>query len=161
MDGHVGARPELVQRWSVHCARPRALDERRLGGLEARERIDRGNVELVGKRPVFSRASWWRCRCEVAIPRDVHGRSPRKKSRVEGTSTDAEAQGFGPTVEEPIGQPSCDDAPEIAVGATTSRGWKPKLPVALDSIRKRRCTTDGDKQLGNIVNGCRIGPMFL
>ena len=91
MDGHVGARPELVQRWSVHCARPRALDERRLGGLEAREGVAGGNVELMGKRPVFSHASCWRCRCEVALPRNVHERSPRKKFHGKGTFTDAEA----------------------------------------------------------------------
>ena len=61
-------------------------------------------------------------------------------------------------MEEPLGQPSFDDAPEITVGAATSRGWKSKLPVAVDSIRKRWWTEDGDKQLGRIVDGRRISP---
>ena len=59
----------------------------------------------MGKRPDFSHASCWRCRCEVAIPRNVHERSSRKEFRSKGTFTHAEAQGFGPTVEEPLGQP--------------------------------------------------------
>ena len=62
-------------------------------------------------------------------------------------------------MEEPLGQPSCDGASKITVGAATSRGWKSKLPLAVDSIRKRWWTVDGDKQLGGIVDGCRISPL--
>ena len=62
-------------------------------------------------------------------------------------------------MEEPLGKPSFDDAPEITVGAATSRGWKSKLPVAVDSIRKRWWTVDVDEQLGRIVDECRISPL--
>ena len=91
MDGHAVSRSELVQRWSVHRARQRTMDERSLGGLEARERFDWRDWEFVRKCPVLSRASCWRCRCEVALPRNVHERSPRKKFHGKGTFTGAEA----------------------------------------------------------------------
>ena len=64
-------------------------------------------------------------------------------------------------MEEPCGEHSLDDVPEITVGAATSRGWKSKSPVALDSIRKRWWTTYGDEQLGRIVDGYRVSPSFF
>ena len=63
-------------------------------------------------------------------------------------------------MEESRGEHSLDDAPEITVGAATSRGWESRSPVALDPIGKRWGTIYGDERLGRIVDGYRVSPSF-